>query len=179
MQSSGGAFDEAPTPDEVADLYAAATQGPPLSESCAQAVAYADLFRHVLARGDSAWVASRVDERLVGFAYGHHQRWAVQTDQWSSQLRERLGAAAPRLENSFAVYLLTVHPLAQRAGLGRRLLEGLLTTAGASRGWLQTRDEETPARIFYRAVGWTEIGHGPDAPNGHPGLVLGLDLPAS
>lgn len=82
-------FDEAPTPDEVADLYAAATQGPPLSEPRAQADAYAELFRSVLTRGDAAWVESRLHGALVGLAYGHHWRWAVQTDQWSSHLRER------------------------------------------------------------------------------------------
>lgn len=178
-QSSIRTPDDAPTPGEVADLYAAASQGPPLSEPRAQADAYAELFRHVLTRGDAAWVGRRVDGTLVGLAYGHHWRWGAQTDQWSSQLRERLGPAAPRLEDSFAVYLLAVHPSVQRQGLGGRLLDGLLRTADVTRAWLQTRDEQTPARVLYRAAGWTEVGHGPDAPDGRPGLVLGLNLPGA
>ncbi|MHA3948970.1 GNAT family N-acetyltransferase [Cellulomonas bogoriensis] len=175
-RSAGRAADGAPTPDEVEDLYAAATQGPPLCEPRTQAAAYASVFSYVLARGDAAWVAARSDGALVGIAYGHPWEWAHQTDEWSAELKERLGAAAHRLEDSFAVYLLAVHPTVQRAGLGRVLLEDLLATAGARRAWLQTRDEETPARALYRAGGWTEVGHGPDAPNGRPGLVLGLRL---
>lgn len=175
--SSSETPDEAPTPQEVADLYAAASQGPPLSEPRAQADAYAALFGYVLTRDDAAWVASRVDGTLVGLAYGHEWKWETQTDQWSSQLRERLGPAALRLEDSFAVYLLAVHPSVQRQGLGGRLLERLLGTAGVTRAWLQTRDEQTPARVLYLDAGWTEVGHGPDAPDGRPGLVLGLNLP--
>lgn len=76
-QSSSKTPDDAPTPGEVADLYAAASQGPPLSEPRAQADAYADLFRYVLTRDDAAWVARRVNGTLVGLAYGHHWRWGL------------------------------------------------------------------------------------------------------
>lgn len=43
----------------LADLYEAATQGPPLNEPRAQADAYADLYRYVVTRADAAWVAGR------------------------------------------------------------------------------------------------------------------------
>lgn len=175
--SAGRAPRDAPTPAEVADLYAAASQGPPLYEPRTQADAYADLFGYVLTRDDAVWVASREDGTLLGLAYGHRWQWDAQTDQWSSQLRDRLGREATRLEDSFAVYLLAVHPSVQRQGLGGRLLEALLSTAGATRAWLQTRDEATPARALYLRKGWTEVGHGPDAPDGRPGLVMGLNLP--
>lgn len=178
-QSSSSSTGEAPTPPEVADLYAAASHGPPLSEPRAQADAYAQLYSYVMTRDDAAWVASRHDGALVGLAYGHRWRWDHQSDAWSSQLRERLGPAAERLEDSFAVYLLCVHPAVQRQGEGRRLLSDLLHTAGASRAWLQTRDESTPARLLYEAAGWSPVGHGPDAPDGRPGLVLGLNLPGN
>lgn len=54
----------------LADLYEAATQGPPLNEPRAQADAYADLYRYVVTRADAAWVAGRVAGTLTGFAYG-------------------------------------------------------------------------------------------------------------
>jgi ribosomal protein S18 acetylase RimI-like enzyme len=174
--TAGRTADAAPTPEEVADLYAAATAGPPLSEPRAQADGYGELFRYVLTRADLAWAAARRDGALVGFAYGHDWRWERQPDPWSRTLSDRLGTAAALLEDSFAVYVLVVHPDEQRRGLGRRLLDELLATAGTQRAWLQTRDEETPARALYRAAGWRELGHGPDAPDGRPGLVLGLGI---
>ena len=40
-------------------------------------------------------------------------------------------------------------------------------------GWLSgARDEPPPAMALYRREGWVPIGHGPDAPNARPGLVL-------
>lgn len=167
----------APTAAEVLELYAEATQGPPLSEPRAQAEAYGGLYGYVLGRDDVAWVAARLHGRLVGVAYGHDWRWERQTDGWSQQLAERLDApAAAAIEGSLATYLLAVSPSVQRQGLGRRLLGELLVAAGTSRAWLQTRDEETPARTLYRSGGWVELGHGPDAPDGRPGLVLGMGL---
>ncbi len=73
------------------------------------------------------------------------------------------------------VYLLAVQPPQKRTGLGRRLLRTLLEASGASAAWLLTRDEETPAKTLYLSEGWRPVGHGPDAPNGRPGLVMAHD----
>jgi ribosomal protein S18 acetylase RimI-like enzyme len=109
--------------------------------------------------------------QLTGFAYGHGWRWAEQTDAWADQLKERLAGAAGRLDGRLAVYLLAVHPWYRRAGLGRQLLATLLS-ATKTGAWLITRDEPTPAMAFYQREGWEPIGHGPDTPGAHPGLVL-------
>lgn len=85
------------------------------------------------------------------------------------------------------MHLLTVHPSTQREGMGRRLLDGLLTRAGATRAWLQTRDAETPVRVLYRVTGWMEVGHGPDEdctlrcdePAGQPGVHASGSTPPS
>jgi ribosomal protein S18 acetylase RimI-like enzyme len=163
-----------PRAAEVESLYSAAFHGKPHYEPQERAAQDARLYVSLTPRRDLMTVFARVRQAgtLAGLAYGHPWRWAEQADDWAGQLRERLGDAAASLEDRFAVYLLAVHPDYRRRGLGRTLLRSLLQAAGADRAWLITRDEPTPAMELYKAEGWRSIGHGPDAPNGRPSLVL-------
>ena len=163
---------QVPSAAEVESLYHAATCGSPLHESRAMAAGYARLYAALLRRPDIEAVAARnADGQLTGFAYGHGWRWAEQTDDWADQLKGRLAGAAGGLDGRFAVYLLAVHPWHRRAGLGRQLLQTLLSATNTG-AWLITRDEPTPAMALYQREGWEPIGHGPDTPSGRPGLVL-------
>jgi RimJ/RimL family protein N-acetyltransferase len=146
-----------PAPEEVERLWRAASEPPPLSEPPSTAALYAQLYEYSRALPGLVTVSSRRDGELIGLAYGHPWSWASATDPWSQQLRERLGDAADRIAG---------------AGLGRRLLHTLLDHGGAERAWLQTTDVDTPAHRLYLAEGWEPAGHGPDAPDGRPGLVL-------
>jgi hypothetical protein len=47
-----------------------------------------------------------------------------------------------------------------------------MIASGAAVHWLQTTDADSPARRLYRRMGYRPIGHGPEAPDGAPGLVL-------
>jgi GNAT superfamily N-acetyltransferase len=161
-----------PPPDEVERLYADASAAPPLAEPPSVAGMFARLYAEARGFPGAIAVSARSDGALVGFGYGHPWTWAEATDPWSLQLRERLGTAAGELDDAFAVELLAVAPAASGAGLGRRLLSALLDATGRSVAWLQTTDKETPALRLYRGTGWQPIGHGPDAPDGRPGLVL-------
>ena len=153
-------------------LCYAATCGCPLRESRA-----AGRRVRPAVRGPVAAARSRGRGRpgpsgqLAGFAYGHGWRWAEQADDWAAQLKDRLGDAADRLDGRFAVYLLAVHPWYRRAGLGRQLLQTLLS-ATKTGAWLITQDEPTPAMALYQREGWEPIGHGPGTPGAGPGLVL-------
>ena len=168
---------QVPSAAEVGALYYAATCGRPLRESRAAAAGCARLYAARLRRPDLEAVAARAPAarapagRLAGFAYGHGWRWAEQADDWAVQLKDRLGGAAGCLDGRFAVYLLAVHPWYRRAGLGRQLLQTLLS-ATKTGAWLITQDEPTPAMALYQREGWEPIGHGPDTPGGGPGLVL-------
>ena len=136
---------QVPSAAEVESLYYAATCDRPLRESRAAAAGYARLYAALLRRPDLEAVAARSGgSQLAGFAYGHGWRWAEQADDWAAQLQERLGGAAGLLDGRFAVYLLAVHPWYRRAGLGRQLLQTLLS-ATKTGAWLITRDEPTPA----------------------------------
>ena len=159
---------------EVESLYFAAFGEKPLRESRKTAAQFSQLYGLLSSRADLVSVFVRVPQsgELAGFAYGHPWLWTEQTDEWAGQLWHRLGDAATHLEGRFAVYLLAVRPSYRRQGLGRVLLRTLLEAAGAERAWLITRDEPTPAMGMYMAEGWQPVGHGPDTPNGRPGLVL-------
>ena len=163
---------QVPSAAEVGALYYAAACGCPLRESRAAAAGCARLYAARLRRPDLQAVAARAPAgQLAGFAYGHGWRWAEQSDDWAAQLRDHLGGAADRLDGRLAVDLLAVHPWYRRAGLGRRLLQTLLS-ATKTGAWLITQDEPTPAMALYRGEGWEPIGHGPGTPGDHSGLVL-------
>ncbi|OIV35537.1 hypothetical protein BIV57_20965 [Mangrovactinospora gilvigrisea] len=165
-----------PGEGDVEELYLAAASLPPLGEGRATARLFAALYREALQDRDDVTVATaEVGGALAGLAYGHPWRWAEQDgDPWAGQLRARLGPdAAERLDGAFALHLLVVHPDHQRGGLGRRLLAAALPE-GAPRAWLLTTDRDTPASRLYTAAGWGPLGHGPDAPDGRPGLVMVL-----
>lgn len=161
-----------PAAVDVERLYAAASASPPLSERPEVARMFARLYDHARSQPGAIAVSARRSTALVGFAYGHAWRWQWATDSWSRQLGDRLGADAALLEDTFAVALLAVSPGEARAGLGRRLLETLLAHDDHAVAWLQTTDFDSPARRLYERCGWTALGHGPDAPNGAPGLVM-------
>ncbi len=163
---------QVPSAAEVGSLYYAATCGRPLRESRAAAAGCARLYAARLRRPDLQAVAARPPAgQLAGFAYGHGWRWAEQADDWAAQLKDRLGGAADRLDGRFAVCLLAVHPWYRRAGLGRQLLQTLLSATNTG-AWLITQDEPAPATALYLREGWEPLGHGPDTPGTHPGLVL-------
>lgn len=78
------------------------------------------------------------------------------------------------------VMTIAVLPRARRTGLGRRLLEELVTrarTAGAQRLLLEVRADNAAARGLYAARGFSQLqtrrGYYPD---GGDALVLALDL---
>ncbi|MCZ2818413.1 GNAT family N-acetyltransferase [Modestobacter sp. VKM Ac-2984] len=163
--------DGAPAVAEVEHLYRQASRDAPLWEPPEVAGVFAELYGALLPRPDLLTTSLRAGGRLVGFAYGHPWHWTEQADPWGRQLHTRLDAAADLLEDSFAVCLLVVDPSRRRQGLGGTLLDTLLAET-RQRAWLVTRDEPTPALALYEQRGWRRVGHGPDAPNGRPGLVL-------
>lgn len=162
--------------DEVLDVYAEAMQ----------------VSRHV-ARGRRSILAGHLDRdrlravasadrrgRLVGIAYGYvgepGQWWH---DQVHAAMLSAIGPAltAQWLRGAFEVCELHVRPGWQGAGLGRELLDTLLTGCGAPTAVLTTPDRPTRARGFYRAAGWTDLVRGLRFP-GDPRefAVLGLTL---
>ena len=162
--------------DEVLDVYAEAMEVPRLLAGARRAILAAHLDRDGLRA-----VASRDPAgRLVGVAYGHlgarGQWWH---DRVQVALVEELGApvAASWLRDAFEVCELHVRPACQGTGLGRELLDALLTATPAPIALLTTPDAETRARGFYRTAGWVDLARRLRFP-GDPRefAVLGLRL---
>ncbi|EKU46889.1 MULTISPECIES: hypothetical protein [Brevibacterium] len=174
VESAAGVHGVLPPPSEVGDLYGAAAAEPPLNEDRKYALLFADVYEASVRKGQvlAALARSAEDGRLRAIAYGHFWAWAEQAYEWAYELRESLGDAAPVLEWTFALNLLARDPRLRAAGLGRRTLESWLRGISGYGCWLQTDDIDSPARRLYGSLGFTAIGHGPQAPNGEPGLVM-------
>lgn len=91
---------------------------------------------------------------------------------WARELGSHLGDAAHRLEWTFALNLLARDPKLRDTKIGRTTLVAWLDGIAGYGCWLQTNDFDSPARRLYESLGFTALGHGPNAPNGRPGLVM-------
>ena len=161
-----------PPPDEVEELYAAAAAEPPLNEDPKHAALFGHLYELSVRKGQLLVAAARSGGRLRSIAYGHFWSWAEQDYDWAHELHSTLGPAAPTLEWSFALNLLARDPALRNSGLGRSTLEAWLAGINGYSCWLQTSDIDTPARRLYESLGFSALGHGPQAPNGLPGLIM-------
>ncbi len=161
-----------PMPSEVEALYAAASAEPPLSEDPLFAAWFASIYGAAVNAGQVLIAFSRHEGRLASFAYGHFWSWAEQTNPWATELRHRLGSAAPTIEWTYTLSLLARDPALRERGIGRRTLETWLSGIAGCGCWLQTDDIASPAKNLYDSLGFIAIGHGPEAPNGQPGLVM-------
>lgn len=157
--------------DDVLAVYAEAMEVPLPTALSRRGI----LLSHLDREGLRA-VAATDAHRLVGIAYGYVGR----PGQW---WHDQVSASMPReladvwLAHSFEVCELHVLPSHQGRGLGRALLDDLLTGTGARTGVLTTPDRETRARGFYRAAGWVDLVTGLRFP-GDPRVfaVLGKQL---
>jgi len=164
--------EQMPPPAAVARVYAAAAAATSLSTDPSLARAFAALYSWARTLPGAASVTARNGDEVVGFGYGYSWDWDAMTDPWSRELRERLGAAASEIDESFSVVLLAVVPDAQRQGLGRKLLNALVDQADENVAWLQAPAGDSPARRLYETSGWTELGPGPDSADGVRSVVL-------
>jgi ribosomal protein S18 acetylase RimI-like enzyme len=160
---------------EVLEVYAEAMQAP---VEVAQA-RYAVLTGHLVRDGFAAVAAVDDGDQLVGVAYGYRGKpgqW------WHDQVRAALTDQSARewLDGSFEVCELHVRPAHQSRGLGRALLDALLSDQPSRTAVLTTPDHETRARGFYRAAGWVDLARRLRFP-GDPRAfaVLGLALTGS
>jgi ribosomal protein S18 acetylase RimI-like enzyme len=124
------------------------------------------LTRHS-GRDDFVFLGARADGALTGFAYGYTGAYG----QWWT---DRVGAAmdgATRAEwldpPHFEVVELHVHPSAQRRGIGKMLLDELLSRQPRDRALLTMNPASPKASGFYKREGWrklAEVRWEPDAP---------------
>jgi ribosomal-protein-alanine N-acetyltransferase len=95
-------------------------------------------FVRELAADHNYYVAARDDDTLVG--YGGISR---------------LGRTPPF---EYEIHTIGVDPAYQGRGIGRRMLDALLTIAADSVVHLEVRTDNAPAIALYRSVGFTKVG---------------------
>ncbi|MBK5308094.1 MAG: GNAT family N-acetyltransferase [Frankiaceae bacterium] len=141
--------------DELLDVYAEAMQ---VSASAARA-RRPIVSAHLDRPGLRAVGGTDDDGRLVGVAYGY---LGAPGQWWHDQVAAALTPSIVDswLTGAFEVCELHVRPAAQGQGLGRALLEQLLTGPPAATAVLTTPDRETRARGFYRDAGWVDLLRG-------------------
>jgi ribosomal protein S18 acetylase RimI-like enzyme len=109
-------------------------------------------FRAItVAAGDSP-------QRIEAFASGWITQAPFRSDRAYGAVAAQLGTADV---TALLIGALEVDELAVRAerrgtGLGRRLLDELVTDAPRGRAWLLTAADNHPAIAFYRRVGWQQ-----------------------
>jgi ribosomal protein S18 acetylase RimI-like enzyme len=115
------------------------------------------------------------DSQIIGFGYGFRgaggQWWH---DVVRLAMTAQIGAtvAAAWLDSSMEIAELHVHPDFQRRGIGRRLLLGLTAGRPEHTAALSTQDDNWPARLLYRSVGFTDMLTGFSFPGGGPPYTI-------
>lgn len=141
----------APLVDAAAEIYGAAMRRSPATVTSRR-----DLMRAHLDRPGFVAVAACAGDALVGFGYGYlggPGQW------WHDVVAAALGREASRtwLSGAFELAELHVAPAHQGHGLGRRLIDLLITGADGTTVVLSTPDASTPARKLYRSLGFVDL----------------------
>ena len=138
--------------DDLLDVYADAMEVSAAAAKARRPIVSAHLDR------DGLRATAAFDDgcRLVGVAYGY---LGAPGQWWHDQVRGALPAdVADRwLTGAFEVCELHVRPRLQGRGVGRGLLDLLLSEVTTGTAVLTTPDRETRARGFYRAGGWVDL----------------------
>ncbi|GAA1801685.1 GNAT family N-acetyltransferase [Actinomadura chokoriensis] len=138
---------------EIEAVYAEAFPGYDLGD-------YRARMAGLLARSGFDVVTARRDGVLAGFAYGTPLPIG---SHWWDGLKPSASEAftAETGERTFAVIDLAVRPSHRGSGLGRRLLDDLLTARPEERATLATAPHEHEVQAMYRRWGWRHVGRTP------------------
>jgi ribosomal protein S18 acetylase RimI-like enzyme len=154
-----------PLADLLTQAYADAFGEPPWNENLTQAADFRGrLAADVRRTGFRCVVAPGQDGDIDGFASGWITEAPFRSDRAYGQVAEQLGpdGVRERLVGALEVDELAVRPRARRRGLGRQLLDALVTDAPDGRAWLLTRRDAANSVEFYRRAGWREVSPLPD-----------------
>jgi ribosomal protein S18 acetylase RimI-like enzyme len=157
----------------AADVYGAAMQR--AGDLVAQR---RDIMAGHVDRGGFVAAVATAGDTLVGFGYGYHGRAG---EWWHDVVASALGGEAAHqwLSDAFELAELHVDPDYQGGGLGRQLLDSVLSSATGSTVVLSTHDRESAARSLYRSVGFVDLLRNFCFPgSGEVYAVLGLQLRA-
>lgn len=138
--------------DAATELYAAVFAEAPYNEGPEMAEHFRRAFKRETKRPGFVFIAAIEEGELVGMAYGFTmpagEWWRGADEDPPADVRD-----APKL----AVMEWAVHPDHRKAGVGRRLMDELLTDRTEPWATLNV-NPAAPARDVYRAWGWEPCG---------------------
>lgn len=117
-----------------------------------------------------------LDGELMGFGYGY---LGAGGQWWHDTVAQALGRDGTRrwLRDGFELAELHVRPEHHGVGIGRRLLTDVLGQTRARQAVLSTPDTESPARLLYRSIGFTDLVCDFNFPGSSEAYaIMGIDL---
>jgi GNAT superfamily N-acetyltransferase len=151
-----GAVEFAESIPVTAAIYGEAMQRPPELVVQRREI----MGAHVHRAGFVGVLARDAGDTVVGFGYGYHGRPG---DWWHDVVARALGQQAGRrqardwLDDSFELAELHVHPTRHGEGIGRCILQSVLSRAQGTTAVLSTHDRESPARHLYRSTEFVDL----------------------
>jgi GNAT superfamily N-acetyltransferase len=160
---------------DVVDIYRSVFTQPPFNDSEREVGWFDEEFATEVDFPEfRCFVARR--GTVAGFAYGFRTFEAEAWNDWYVSVLRAVGPGGDVwIRGQFAVGWFAVREEHRGQGIGTRLYDELIASAGRTRWWLVTHDLETPARRLYRRKGWFELGRGPLGWGGAERLVLALN----
>ena len=144
--------------DAISRLYEAVFSAPPFVWPEGESERHRDMMRRMVDKPDFGAALAFARRDLTGFAYG--QALSVDTNWWEGFV-ERVPAdmTMERPGRTFAVIDLAVREDQRRTGVGRRLMDTLLSTRREERATLAVQPQAAESHAFYAAVGgWELVG---------------------
>ena len=160
---------------DVVDVYRSVFTRPPFNDTEREVGWFSEEFGGDVDLPEFRCFAARAGAELAGFAYGFRTFGDEPWNDWYAEVLRCVGPVAGDswIRGQFAVGWFAVREAYRRQGIGSRLFDELIASAGPTRCWLVTHDLDTSARRLYRRQGWIELGRGPLGWGGGQRVVLG------
>jgi ribosomal protein S18 acetylase RimI-like enzyme len=143
--------------DSICDLYDEVFSAPPFRWTDEESGHHRRMLTSLLVEPTFGLVTAEADGQLVGFTYGYtlppKTRWwdGFQEPVPAELTKEREG-------RTFALIDLAVQREWRGQGIGRQLVDALLSVRGEERATLCVQPPATDAQAFYGRLGWQKIG---------------------
>jgi len=158
--------------DELAAVYRAAFGAPGYDEPPEAAERFrTEQLPHHADRAGFRCVIARIDDWVVGFAYGYTGDFGQWWTDWVAS-RVPVEVVAEWLGGHFEFVEMAVDPSAQGRGIGQALHNRLLAGLPHRRAMLTTYCDDRAAPRLYRRSGWRLLMAGLDASSDLYGLQL-------
>jgi ribosomal protein S18 acetylase RimI-like enzyme len=143
--------------DPICDLYDEVFSAPPFRWTDDESEHHRRMLASLLVEPTFGLVTAEADGQLVSFAYGY----TLPTNtRWWDGFQEPLPVELTQKREgwTFALIDLAVHREWRGQGIGRQLVDVLLSVRSEQRATLCVQPSATDAQAFYDRLGWQKVG---------------------